>query len=241
MTQHISRKDLKKDEIRDSLAQGAVSVLEHQKGAAIFLLVCVVVLVAVLGWRFYSDHQNAKSAQAFADAMNIFKAPLRTAGEPTDNGTLTFADEKVKFSESAKRFEAVSQKYPRTKSGQMAAYYAGLSYEKLDNNAQAAKWLNDEAKSGDPDISSLARLELAQLEDKMGKKADAEQAYKDLIAHPTVFVSKPVAMLALADHYALANDAANATRTYTQIRTEFPDTDIAQQASQHLELLPGTS
>jgi|ERR1700683_484801 len=241
MTQHLSRKDLKKDEIREGLAQGATSLLEHQKGAAIFLGVCLVVLAAVLAWRFYSEHQNTKSAAGFADATTVFKAPLRTAGDQPDPGTLTFADEKVKFAEAARRFEAVAQKYPRTKSGQMSAYYAGLCYEKLDNTGQAAKWLNQEANSGDPDISSLAKLELAQLDDKLGKKSDAEQIYKDLMAHPTVFVAKPVAMLALADHYAQNKQTTDASRTYTQIKTEYPDTEIAQQAGQHLELLSGVS
>lgn len=239
MTQHISRKDLRKDEIREGLAQGATSVLAHQKDAVIFLGVCIVVLGAVLGWRLYSDHQNTKSAAGFADAMNVFRAHVRTAGEPLDPGELTYSDDKNKFTEASKRFEAVAQKYPRTKSGNMSAYYAGLSLGKIDNNDEAAKWLGQEAKSSDQDIASLSKLELAQLDDKIGKKNDAEQLYKGLIAKPTVFVSKPVAMLALADHYAQTNNPSEASKTYTQIRTEFPDSNIAQEAGQHLELLGG--
>jgi predicted negative regulator of RcsB-dependent stress response len=241
MTQHISRRDLKKDEIREGLAQGATSVLAHQKDAAIFLGICVVVLGAVLGWRLYTEHQNSKATDAYANAMDAFNAHVRTAAEPVDPSELSFADDKSKFTEAAKRFVTVAQKYPRTKPGQMSAYFAGLSYEKLDNNNQAAEWLNREGKSSDADFSSLARLELAQLDDKMGKKAEAEQLLKDLIAKPTVFVSKPVAMLALADHYAQNNNNADASKMYTQIRTEFPDTNIAQEAGQHLELLGGSS
>jgi TolA-binding protein len=56
-----------------------------------------------------------------------------------------------------------------------------------------------------------------------------------------VLVPKPVVMLTLAEHYSAKNNAAEATRLYSQIKSEYPDTPIAQQADQELNLLPGKS
>jgi TolA-binding protein len=56
-----------------------------------------------------------------------------------------------------------------------------------------------------------------------------------------VLVPKPVVMLTLAEHYSAKNNSAEATRLYSQIKSEYPDTPIAQQADQELNLLPGKS
>jgi len=49
-----------------------------------------------------------------------------------------------------------------------------------------------------------------------------------------------VVMLALANHYAEKNPT-DAAKLYNQIKTDYPDTAIAEQAEQALSLLPGKS
>jgi TolA-binding protein len=61
-----------------------------------------------------------------------------------------------------------------------------------------------------------------------------------LIAKPGVLVPKPVVMLALAEHYSQKNPA-EAAKLYAQIKSEYPDTPIANEADQELGLLPGKS
>lgn len=232
---------MKSDEFRDTLAVGAEAVLSHQKLVIYVGVVAVIILGAFFGWRLYAERQTVKAAAAYDDAMKVFNARVRTATEPSDPGEITYTDENVKFDAAAKKFEAVAKQYPRTRPGQIAAYYAGLSLERLKRNAEAAKWFEQVTHSGEEDFTSLARAELAQLDDQTGKQTDAEKIYKDLIAHPTVFVPKPVAMLGLANHYRGMNNNAEASRLYTEIKTEFPDSPIAQQASQIAALLPGKS
>jgi tetratricopeptide (TPR) repeat protein len=241
VTEHISRKDLKTDEFRETIAHGAEEIVLHKQGVAIFLGAAIVILAAVLGWRLYTDHQTVKSAAAYDDAMKSFKAPLHTVGMPADSTELTYADDKTKYDDAAKKFESVAQKYPHTRPGQISAYYAGLSLAKNGHNDDAVKWLDRAQSSGGDDVGSLAKLELAQLDDATSKPSDAEKIYQDLIAHPTVFVPKPVAMLALADHYRTLSKPADAAKLYNQIKTEFPDTNIATQATQSAAMLPGQS
>jgi TolA-binding protein len=53
-----------------------------------------------------------------------------------------------------------------------------------------------------------------------------------------VLVPKPVVMLALAEHYT-ANNPAEASKLFAQIKSDYPNTPIAEQAEQELNLLPG--
>jgi len=62
------------------------------------------------------------------------------------------------------------------------------------------------------------------------------QLYQELSNKPTLFVPKPVVLLALADHYS-GSDPTQAARLYKQVKDEFPDTQAAQQADERLQVL----
>jgi predicted negative regulator of RcsB-dependent stress response len=240
LAQHLSRRELKKDEVRDTLAQGADAVLSHKQLTLYILLAAVVVALGVFGWQTYTERQTVKATAAYDDAMKIFQARIRTASEPAQPGETTYIDEKNKYSDAAQKFAAVNAKYGHTRPGQLAAYYAALSDEKLNKSDEAKKWLQGLSESGLEDFAAMARFELAQLNDRMGQGDEAIKLYQQLIAKPVVLVPKPVAMMALAEHYG-AKNPAEATKLYTQIKSDYPDTPIAEQATQEMNLLPGKS
>ena len=236
MPQHISRKELKKDEIRETLSHGAEAIFSHQQQIWSYGAFALLVVILVLGWRFYTQNQTAKGSVALADAMKVYQARIRTAAEPAQPEEITYVDEKNKYGDAAKKFEDVANKYSRTRPGQLARYYAALSLEKLGRFDEAEKDLQSLESSRDESLSALARFKLAQVYDEAGKGAQAVQLYQQLSSKPTLFVPKPVVLLALADHYS-SSDPAQAAKLYNQVKTEFPDTQAAQVADERLQLL----
>jgi TolA-binding protein len=191
----------------------------------------------VFGWKTYSERQSVKASAAFNDAMKVFQSRIRTPGESTLPGEPSFVDEKNKFTEASQKFREVAMKYPRTRPGQLSAYYAALSLERLGKDEDAKKWLQGLADSNMDDFAAMARFELAQLDDRNSQPDEAVKIYQQLLAKPTVLVPKPVVMMALAEHFTQKNPA-EAAKLFSQIKTEYPDTPIAQQAEQELALLP---
>lgn len=59
----------------------------------------------------------------------------------TLSGETTYFDDKNKYTDAAKKFADLATKYPHTRPGQLAAYYAALSDEKLGKTDDAKKWL----------------------------------------------------------------------------------------------------
>jgi predicted negative regulator of RcsB-dependent stress response len=237
---HISRKELKKDEVRETFAHGAEALLSHQRLTTYTLSFVLVAAVGFFGWKAYTQRQTVRASAAFDDAMKDFQAPVVAPGETPQPGGLTYVDEKVKFGDSSRKFGDVAAKYGRTKPGQLAKYYQALSLERLGKSEDAKRLLQELAGSSEDEFAALAKLELASLEDRLGQPDDALKLYQQLLAKPTVLVPKPVTLLALAQHYSPKNPA-EAAKYYGQIRTEFPGTPIAQQAEQELALLPGKS
>ena len=237
MAQHISRKELKKDEVRETLAHGAEAILSHQQVTTYILIAAVVIAVAIFGWKAYVQRQTVKASAAFDSAMKVFQAPV---GTPPSPGQVSYATDNQKFLAAVKQFSDIASRYPRTRPGQLARYYAALSSEKLNDNAGAKRWLEGISGSGDEEVAAIAKFELAGLDDRMGQDDEAVKFYQELIDKPSVFVPKPVAMLALATHYAQKNPG-EAAKLYQQIKSDFPDTPMAEQADQALSLLPSKS
>ena len=236
MSEHISRKELKRDEVAETLAHGADAVRSHQRILWIIGGAALAVILAVLGWRFYSDRQTMKASAALEDAMEVYHARIRQPGQPEEAGEVTYVDEKNKYDDAAKKFAEVAQKYPRTRPGQVAQYYAALSFEHVGRNDDALQWLR-KAESGSADIAALARFQLAGVLVKAGKAEEAAKIYQQLMQNPTTLVPKPVVMLALADHYRKSNPA-EAVKMYEQVKKDYADSPAAQEAEKRLELLP---
>lgn len=236
MVQHISRKELKKDEVRDTLAHGAEALLSHQAFTIFVVLLALAVAAGVYGWRTYSQGQSASAAAEFNNATTIYQAQVGGAQTP---GQLTYASDIQKFTAAEDAFAKVATKYKRTRSGQLAAYYAALSDEKLGNVAAAEKWLDGLTARKDPEVVAMAEYELAGINARSGKNDQAIKIYQDLIAKPSILVPKPEVMLALANCYR-AKDPSQAAKLYGQIKSEYPDTPIADQADEALALLPAS-
>jgi predicted negative regulator of RcsB-dependent stress response len=234
---HISRRDLKKDEVRDTFERGAEAVLSHQQLSLYLLIAAIVVAVGIFGWRTYTQRQTVKAAAAYDDAMKIFQAPI---GGPPLEGQPNYTDATKKFTDAEQKFADVAAKYAHTRPGELARYYVGLSYEKLDKNDLAKASLQGLTGSSDAEIAALAKFELAGLDDRTGQGAEAVKLYQSLIDKPSVLVPKAVVMLTLAQHYA-PNNSPEAAKLLNQIKSDYPDSPIAEQADQALALLPGKS
>ena len=233
MAQHISRKELKQDKIAETFVHGVEAVESHLKLAWMIGGAALVIVLAFFGWQFYSERQTVKATAALEEAMKTFNARIRAAGEPEEPGEITYVEDKFKYMDAAKKFADVAGKYSLTRPGQVARYYAGLSYVQVGNYAEAKKWLGEVESGRDAEMAALARFQLAKVSAKTGADAEAVKLYQALIAKPTIMVPKQVSMMALADYYSKKNPA-EAVKLYTQIKTEFPDTGASEQAEDRL-------
>jgi hypothetical protein len=235
--QHISRKELKSNQVQEALTHGAEAVLSHQTIMIYVVVAAVVVGLGIFGWRSYSQHQSVKATAAFGEAMQTFEAPVLTAGQKPSPDQITYSQASSKFQDALRKFEDVAKNYPRTHSGQLAHFYAALCLERMNQDAQAIAWLTGMESGSNADFAAMARFELAQIYDREGKSDQAVALYNQLLNSSSVFVPKPVVLLSLAEHYRQSNPA-QAAKYYNQVKSEFPDTGAADEADHGLALLP---
>ena len=219
MPEHISRKELKQDKVRETFEHGAEAVLSHTRLASIALLAAIVIASGYLVWRFYSDRQNAQAQAAFDDAMKIYNAPLSIPGQPTLPGEVTYADEARRSQDAEAKLTVVAEKYPHTNAGKLARYYSALSLMDLDRLNQASEELKKLNAGSDKELAALAQYQKALIAERTGKNEEAVKDLQALSNAGSVLVPKPLVLLELAG-ILRQSDPKQATSIYEQIKKD---------------------
>jgi predicted negative regulator of RcsB-dependent stress response len=234
VSEHISRKELKQDKVRETFEHGAEAVLSHTRIASIAMVVIIVIAAGYLGWRFYSDRQNNQAQAQLDDAMRIFNAPLAVPGQPPLPGEITYSDSAKRETDAQVKFAAVANKFPSTKPGKVGRYYSALCLMDLDKLNQASEELNRLDAGSDKELSALAQYQKALIAERSGKKDDAVRLLRALSTTGSVLVPKPLVLLELAG-LLRTSDPKEATNIYEQLKKEFPNSAIVDEADRGLQ------
>jgi TolA-binding protein len=125
-------------------------------------------------------------------------------------------------------------KYPHTRTADMARYFLGVTSESAGDNAGAESNFKAVVSTGNKELASVAKLALAALYGNTNRSKDAVALYQELINQPTASVGKVTAELHLAELYQTTNQPLDAKRLYEQIKKDNPGADAVAIATQKL-------
>ena len=143
----------------------------------------------------------------------------------------------ARATEARKQFQAIVDKYPHTRTADMARYFVGLTSSQLGDYAAAERNLQEVAKSSNKDLAALAKFAQASVFRAENKDAQAIDLYKQLIDKPTTTVNKITVQLELAQYYEGRQKPDEAKRIYDQVQKENPATEAASLAQQRANKL----
>jgi predicted negative regulator of RcsB-dependent stress response len=237
VSEHISRKELKQDKLKESFQHGAEAVYSHSTVATIVVTLILVIVVGYAGWKFYSDRQTLQASVGLDDAMKTFGARIGLANPNADPNDITFLTEEARASASLQKFTAVADKYPRTNPGRLARYYQALTLEDLERHNQAIEDLKKISSGSDAELAAMAQYQLANIYARTGKTDEAVKTYRALADSKSVFVPRPLVLIELADLLRQSNPA-EASTLYQQIKKEYADNPaFADRADRGLDLI----
>jgi predicted negative regulator of RcsB-dependent stress response len=236
VAEHISRKELKQDKIHDAIEHGAEAVFSHTTVLAVAILTVVIVAVGYAGWSFYKDRQTVQASAALDVAMKAFTARVGTTPDPSDPGETLYPTEEARATDAAQKFSEVARKYPSTNPGRLATYYAALCDEDLDRHNQALEELKKINSGKDKELASMAQYQIGIIYERTGKPDEAAKIFRNLADHSSIFVPRPVALLELAE-VLRQSDPKQAVSVYEQLKKEFPNSAVSDEADRGLETL----
>jgi predicted negative regulator of RcsB-dependent stress response len=234
--EHISRKELKQDKIHDAIEHGAEAVFSHTTVLAAAVLAVVIVAVGYFGWRFYTDRQTVQATAALDIATKAYSARIGAVPDPNDPSEPFYPTEAARAEDAVQKFSVVAEKYPNTNPGRLAAYYAALCYEDLERHNQALEQLTKLSSGKDKELAAMAQYQTGVIYERTGKIAEAVKVFRALADHSSVFVPRPLVLLELAETLRQSNPK-EAASVYEQLKKEFPNTPVAEEADRGLETL----
>jgi tetratricopeptide (TPR) repeat protein len=211
--------------------------VEHRTTLIIASIVAVVLIGGVIGAWYYLNAQDEKASQELSIAIRTMDTQLRPPGTPEQPDFPTFTSSKERAQAAQKQFQAIVDKYPHTRSADVARYFMGVTAQTLSDNAAAGQNFKQVASVGNRDLASVAKNALAALYAQTNRPKDAIALYQELIKRPTTSVSKVAAQLQLAEVYQSSNQPLDAKKIYEQIKKENPGNEAAEIANQKLAQL----
>jgi tetratricopeptide (TPR) repeat protein len=206
--------------------------VEHQsKLIAAAIALVAIAAVAVGGW-YYMNAQDEKASLEFSSATRTMELPVRPPGVPPQPGFESFTSTQERATAARKQFQAIVDKYPHTKTADMALYFVGLTSSQLADYPAAERSLQAVENSSNKELAALGKFALASLYRAENKDTAVIDLYKQLIDKPTITVSKTTAQFELARFYEDRRKPDEAKRIYDQIQKENSATEAASLAQQ---------
>ncbi|HKI24852.1 MAG TPA: tetratricopeptide repeat protein [Candidatus Sulfotelmatobacter sp.] len=233
-----TRRQLKQDAFSRVTLEAAEKTahwtVEHRSTLIISGVAVAIVLTAVIGGWLYLGAQDEKASFELSQAVRTLSTPLRPPGTPEQPDFPTFQSSQERMQAAQKQFRAIVDKYPHTRTADMAHYFLGVTAENLSDNATAERDFKDAASASNKDLAAVAKVALASLYGQTNRTKEAAALYQELINKPTSSVGKVTAQLQLAELYQNSNQPLDAKRIYEQIKRENPSNEAGQLATQKL-------
>ncbi len=212
----ITRKELKSDKFALEVEHTVTFFEEHQKEIIRYGTIALAVVVLIFGYMIYSRRQHTQREQALARAIQVQESPV---GPPTPGVNNNFPTQEAKDQVALKAFTEVQTRFPGSMEGDIAEYYLGAIKADQGKLAEAEVNFKKVADQGDAKYASLAKLSLAQIYFSDGRADQGEKLLRDLMAHPTIYVSKEQATVTLA-RFLLHSKPAEARKLLDPLRTQ---------------------
>ena len=219
-------KDQKKKEdgfeqLEDALTNGEQFIEKNQKMIVNIVIALIIIIGAYFGYnKFISEPKATEAANQIFGAQNYFERDSFNLALNGDGNTLGFIE--------------IIDKYGSTPSGNLANYYAGLSYLYTGDYQNAIKYLN-KFSSEDLLMANMAIANIGDAYMQLGEYKKAAEYYKKAAASKVNDFSTPMFLMKNGLALEKAGDYSAALKGYEQIEKDFPSSTEARDIEKYIE------
>lgn len=203
-------------EVDAAMSKTELWLEKNQKNIMYALIALVVVVAAVWGYMKYNESQNNAAENEIYAAQFLF-----------DEGD---------YEQALEGFEAVIDQFGGTNAGNLAKAYAGLCQKNLGNIDAAISRL--ESYSGNDNVIAPAILcALGDCYVAAGKNVEAAKVFEKAAKAANNAEFTPLYLKKAALAYKAAGDNASALAAFQNIRDNWFETSLGQNADKYIESL----
>jgi tetratricopeptide (TPR) repeat protein len=226
------KKQIKQDEFVSWLDHTLTWLRAHEREAK---MTGAIVLAVAVGWLGLSTWTKARARAAEEDLA----AALKTFHAEPGGQVKVFATAAERNRQAAQELAEVHRRYGSQPAGRRARYYEGLSRLELGQFDEAQKALSEVAAVRDDEelAPALARLQLAELEQRRGRTDEAVKLYQQMADDASLTLPRDHVLMALSSTLENARRLPEAREAYRRLADEFPDSVYASEARRRADYL----
>jgi tetratricopeptide (TPR) repeat protein len=192
------------------------------------IIVCSVIILAIGGWyiykNFFKNPKEDKAAESMFKAEEYYRidsVSLALNGDGQYDG-----------------FLRILSKYGGTDAANLANFYTGSCYLKLNDNEKALRYLK-KFSTGSKPMQAIAYKLMGDACADLGRNSEALDYYKKAAHHFEKDETGSAEALFLAAYLAdrVIKDPKQAIELYKELKEKFPKTDQARDADNYLAQL----
>jgi tetratricopeptide (TPR) repeat protein len=230
----ISRRQLKRDEVRDTVTRGWSFVSTHRRGsleAVVALAVAAALVGGIFGVRSYRER---RASEALSKGLATLDTPLVGDSNAAGAAGKSYTSEAERQADALRYFQKAAG-YSGTEAGKMARLV--LAAEQARTGSTQNKALGQIPSSHDLILSGIGEIDRARLLASEGRVDDAIGALKRAIDSPDTKAPKDALLNELGRIAENAGRSDEARRAWQRLVDEYPRSPYLPDARQRMTAL----
>jgi TolA-binding protein len=236
------RHKLKQNEFERSVAHAREVVGTRQREITTAVVALVALLVAAGAYTAYRASRDNKATTLLASALAVAEAQVYTPPPPAPGSPPpiqppgTYRTEAERDQAALPKLQVAADAYPNTGAGVTARFRLAGTLAELGRHAEAEQRYQEVVqKTGSRDIYHYtAKMGVAEARLAQGKAADALTAFQEIATDTNSQIPVDAVLWQVARAATLAGKKDDASRAYTRIVDEFPQSVYAGEAKEKL-------
>jgi tetratricopeptide (TPR) repeat protein len=228
MAKKITRKQLKRNELVETMGRTVDYVSVHRRGVTEAMIAGAVAVALVAGFFLFRTYREGQAGRALSAGLAALDTPI--AGQPAAAGAQkTFPSEAEREKEAVAQLEK-SASHSSTAAGKAAALILAVRKP----GAASVETLSKTARDAKAEVAASAELDAARLLASQGKKTEAIDRLNRAINDAASPAPKDALLFALGEIYEEAGSTSDARATFQRLVSDYPNSPYRADARQKI-------
>lgn len=239
MSSRLTRKDIKRDEVLETIGGFVSVVTRYAKTIAAGALALLVLALAFVAYRALASRKAEAASGELAHALRAYGAPVVAEGaNPSDIDAPSFADKGSRATRARELFTQLREEFGGTDAADIAGAYLG-SLASADGDLEGARehWERFLDRQSGHVLASEIRLNLMSLDRALGRGAELVEELRDELTAAQRDLPEEVLLDQLAKTLESLDRTDEALDIYERLVQDFPQSAFARTASERVAAL----
>ncbi len=216
---NVNQEDERLGNVEEALSNTEKWIENNQKTLWIIFIAVLVVAFGIYGVSRYTKKRDENASSQIFKAQQYFESEQYESALNGDGNNAGFLD--------------IINDYGSTKTGKLAAYYAGISYMKQGNYNEALNYLK-KYNNKDQVLGAMALGAMGDCYMELNDLQNAASYYGKAAAKNANEFTSPMFLMKEGLTYEILNDYAKALNAYQTLKKDFPNSNEAFEVSKNI-------